>query len=142
MWHYIGHVYLEFGNRMKKAACFLVQLQLETGTSGFSKLLLLSTCLKMTASMLQVLMLGYLQSKLWFFKQSCMDVQNSVCTRTQRSHKKLSQICLSVFVCLMQRHGTAVACCGDRGSGCRRPGRHNMGDPLQSHQADKPQTGE
>ena len=58
MWHYIGHVYLEYGNWMKKAECFLVQLQLETGTSGFSKLLLLSTCLKMTASVLQVLMLG------------------------------------------------------------------------------------
>ena len=39
MWHYIGHVYLEYGNWMKKAECFLVQLQLETGTSGFSKLM-------------------------------------------------------------------------------------------------------
>lgn len=31
-WHYIDHVYLEYGNWMKKAECFpLLKTQLETG---------------------------------------------------------------------------------------------------------------
>ena len=53
--------------------------------------------------------------------------------RTQRKpcvhhepHKRLSQTCLWVLVCLLRRHGSAVACCGDRGSGCSRPGSHAM----------------
>ena len=35
--------------------------------------------------------------------------------------KRLSQTCLSVFECLLQRHRSAVACHGDRSSRCRRP---------------------
>ena len=31
--------------------------------------------------------------------------------------QKLSQTCLGVFECLLQRQGLAVACCRDRGSG-------------------------
>ena len=34
---------------------------------------------------------------------------------------RLSQTCLWVFECLLWRHGSAVACFGDRGSGCSRP---------------------
>ena len=33
----------------------------------------------------------------------------------------LSQTCLWVFECLLRRHGSAVACSRDRGSGCSRP---------------------
>ena len=29
-------------------------------------------------------------------------------------------------LCLLQRHRLAVACCGDRGSGCNRPGKHTI----------------
>ena len=28
--------------------------------------------------------------------------------------------------CLLQMHGSTVACCGDRGSGCSRPGKRSM----------------
>ena len=51
-----------------------------------------------------------------------MAKQNLLCTRNQGSHKRLSQTCLWVFECLLQRHRSAVACRGDRGSGCSRPG--------------------
>ena len=40
--------------------------------------------------------------------------------------QSLSQTYLGVFECLLQRHGSAVACCGDRVSGCSRPGRHSV----------------
>ena len=36
--------------------------------------------------------------------------------------QRLSQTCLWVFECLLWRHASAVACRGDRGSGCSRPG--------------------
>ena len=41
-------------------------------------------------------------------------------------HKRLRQTCLWVFECLQWRHGSAVACLGDSGSGCSRPGRHGV----------------
>ena len=44
--------------------------------------------------------------------------QNLVCTRTQGAHKKLSQPCLSVFECLLQRLKSAMAHHEDKGSGC------------------------
>ena len=40
--------------------------------------------------------------------------------------QSLSQTCLWVFEYLLQRHRSAVACCGDRVSGCSRPGRHSV----------------
>ena len=42
-----------------------------------------------------------------------------VCTSTQRLHRDWDR---TVFECLLQRWGSAVACCGGRGSGCSRPG--------------------
>ena len=36
--------------------------------------------------------------------------------------QRLSQTCLWVHECLLCRHGSAVACCMDRGSGFSRPG--------------------
>ena len=68
--------------------------------------------------------------------------QNHVWTRTWEPHMRLSQTCLWVFECLLQQHGSAMACCGDRGSGCNRPGRHSMWASPESHRADNPQTGE
>ena len=68
--------------------------------------------------------------------------QNRVWTRTWEPHMRLSQTCLWVFECLLQQHGSAMACCGDRGSGCNRPGRHSMWASPESHRADNPQTGE
>ena len=50
--------------------------------------------------------------------------QNLVHNRTQGPHKRLSQTCLWVSECCLQRHRSAVTCCGDGGSGCSRPGRH------------------
>ena len=57
-----------------------------------------------------------------------------------------------VFECLLWRDGSAVACCGDRGSGCSRPGRPGVWHksswrksplaPPYSLPADDPQTGE
>ena len=38
----------------------------------------------------------------------------------------LSQTCLWVFEGLLQRHGSAVACCGDRGTSSSSPGGHSM----------------
>ena len=68
------------------------------------------------------------------------------------ARQRLSQTCLLVFECLLQRHGSAVTCHGDRGSGCSRPGSCSMWHkpswrklplaPPQSHQADDPQTAE
>ena len=41
--------------------------------------------------------------------------------------QRLSQTCLCVAGCLLQRHrGPAVASGGDRGSGCSRTGRRGM----------------
>ena len=40
----------------------------------------------------------------------------------QETPQRLSQICLGVFECLLQRYGSAVACHRGRGSGCSRPG--------------------
>ena len=40
-----------------------------------------------------------------------------------RDLTRLSQAYLWVSECLLWRHRSAVACCGDRGSGCSRPGR-------------------
>ena len=46
--------------------------------------------------------------------------------------QSLSQTYLGVFECLLQRHGSAVACHGDRGSGCSRPGHTACGiSPLR-----------
>ena len=67
--------------------------------------------------------------------------QNLVCTRTHGSHKRLSQTWLWVSECFPRRHGSAVACCRDRGSGCSRPGRCSVWAPPQSHGADNPQFG-
>ena len=36
--------------------------------------------------------------------------------------QRLSQTHLWVFECLLWRYGSAVTCCRDRGTGCRRPG--------------------
>ena len=57
-----------------------------------------------------------------------------------------------MFECLLQRHGSAVACHRDRGSGCCRPGWHSVScqsswrrlplAPPYIHVADEPQTGE
>ena len=67
-------------------------------------------------------------------------------------HEILSQTCLWVFECLLQRHTSAVACHVDRGSCCSSPGRLSLWyksswrrlqlAPQQSHQAGDPQTGE
>ena len=38
------------------------------------------------------------------------------------TRQRLSQTCLCVFECLLQRCGSAVACCRGRGSGCSSPG--------------------
>ena len=46
-------------------------------------------------------------------------------------HKSLSQACLWVFECLLQRHGSAVACCGDRSSDCSRPGRRGLSPTIK-----------
>ena len=40
----------------------------------------------------------------------------------QEIPQRLSQTWLWVFECLLQRYGSAVACCRGRGSGCSRPG--------------------
>ena len=45
--------------------------------------------------------------------------------RSSHFHKRLNQTCLWVFECLLWRHGSAVACHRDRGSGCR-PGKHGL----------------
>ena len=50
----------------------------------------------------------------------------------QETPERLNQTCLWVFECLLWRHRSAVACHGDRGSGCSRPGRHGMWAPPQS----------
>ena len=42
--------------------------------------------------------------------------------RSSDLHKSLSQTCLWVFECLLQRHRSTVTYHGDRGSGCSRPG--------------------
>ena len=68
--------------------------------------------------------------------------QNLMWTRTWGTHKRLSQICLWVFECLLQWHGSTVACHGNRGSGCSRPRRQSMWASPESHRADNPQTGE
>ena len=47
--------------------------------------------------------------------------QNLVSTRTQRPHR-LSQTCLWVFECLLQRRESAVACHRHTASSCSRPG--------------------
>ena len=52
--------------------------------------------------------------------------QNLVHARTQRCHKRLSQTCLCVNECLLWRHISAGSCCGDRSSGCSRPGRCSL----------------
>ena len=49
---------------------------------------------------------------------------------------------LWVSECLLQKHGSAVACFRDRGSDCSRPGRCGVWAPPQSHWVDNPQTGE
>ena len=65
------------------------------------------------------------------------------------SPQRLSQ----TFECLsLRRLGSAVACCGDRGSGCSRLGSHSVWHkpswrrsplaPTWSHRADNPQTAE
>ena len=46
--------------------------------------------------------------------------------RNSDPHKRLSQTCRGVFECLLQRHGSAVTCCGYRGSGCSRLGRCSL----------------
>ena len=43
--------------------------------------------------------------------------------KEQRSHKSLSHSCLWVFKSLLQRRGSAVTFCGDRGTGSSGPGR-------------------
>ena len=44
---------------------------------------------------------------------------NFVCTRSRRPHRDWAR---SVFECLLQRSGSAVACRRGRSSGCSRPG--------------------
>ena len=63
--------------------------------------------------------------------------------------QRLSQTCLWVFKCLLWRHGSAVACHGDRSSGCSSPESCSMWHkpswrryplaPPQSCLADNPQ---
>ena len=66
--------------------------------------------------------------------------------------QRVSQTCLWVFECLLWRRGSAVTCCGDRGSGCTRSGSCSVWDkpscrrsplaPPYRHLADDPQTAE
>ena len=46
--------------------------------------------------------------------------------RSSDPHERLSQTCLWVFECLLWRHGSAVICHTERGSGCSRPGRQGV----------------
>ena len=50
------------------------------------------------------------------------DSDKTSCATGCRDPQRLSQTCFRVFECLVQRHGPAVACHGDRHSGCSRPG--------------------
>ena len=50
--------------------------------------------------------------------------------------QRLSQTCLWVYECLLWRHGSAVACCMDRGSGFSRPGSPS----VSRHRATKQMT--
>ena len=82
--------------------------------------------------------------------------QNLVCTgpreRSSDPPQETEPDLPLVLECLLQRHGPAVVCHGDRGSGCSRFGRRSMWHkssykrlplaPLQSCRADDPQTGE
>ena len=80
---------------------------------------------------------------LWGLKQSL------VCTRTQRFQRDWAR---SAFEGFLWRLGSAVACTGDRGSGCSRPGTCSMWHkpswrrltlaPPYSCRADNPQTAE
>ena len=49
--------------------------------------------------------------------------QTLVLTSTQRPHRDGARCAFECFECLLRRHKPAVACCGERGSGCSRPGR-------------------
>ena len=50
--------------------------------------------------------------------------------RRRDLHKRLSQTCLWVFECPMQRRGSPMACCWDRGSSSSRPGWRSMWNKL------------
>ena len=75
-----------------------------------------------------------------------------LCDQDQGTPEKLSQTCLRVFECLLQRNVLAVACCRGRGSVCSRPGSHSMWHktswrrspltPPKSLQVHHPQTAE
>ena len=65
-----------------------------------------------------------------------------------RAQRPPIDIARPAFECLLQRHGSAVACPRDRGSGCSRPGRHGSvwhkcswkRLPLPHHKATKQTT--
>ena len=57
------------------------------------------------------------------------DQTNLVCTRTQRPHRDWAR---SVSECLLQRSGSAVACCRGKGSGCSRRG-YGISPPGGGH---------
>ena len=50
----------------------------------------------------------------------------SLCAPAPETPQRQSQTCLWVFECLLWRHGSAMACCGDRGSACSRPRAHSV----------------
>ena len=72
----------------------------------------------------------------------CMHIQDP------DAPQRLSQTCLSVFECLLQRHRSAVACHRDRGSGCSRPEQRRgmwhqsswRRSPLSHHRATEQST--
>ena len=59
--------------------------------------------------------------------QRCRRAQTKLCVHQDpKAPQRLSQTCLSVFECLLSRHGSAVTCHRDRDSGCSRPGTCGM----------------
>ena len=81
------------------------------------------------------------------------DTQTKPCVHQDpETTQRLSQTCLWVFECLLQRHGSTVACHRDIASGCSRPGTSSLWHkpswrrsplaPPYSPWADDPQTAE
>ena len=59
--------------------------------------------------------------------QRCLEGSNKTsCARGPRHPTEAESDLPLWFECLLRRHGSAVSCRGDRGSGCSRPGRHSM----------------
>ena len=110
---------------LQHLAFFVVQLSYPYMTTGKTIALTIQTFVSIVMSLLFNMLSRFV--KVFLPRSKCVNFMAAITICSDFGpHKRPSQTWLCVFGCLLKRHGSAVACSGDRGSGYIRSGRCGM----------------